>query len=487
MSLRNAYWPTVAIVLLALSPDFVLSTALGFARAVVARDLSTSAAQVSWASTWSNAALALGAVIAADLAQRIGNRPLYWIYQTMFILGSLAGMLAPGQMVLIGGHLLQGLSTGLLLVVTLPPLFTGFPLERLKTTIPVVVIGLFGAVTAGPLVGGYVAQTGVWRLLFGMTAVLGLAALVLSFFVLPAREPLNPGARLDAAALVLSAAGVGFAFYGAGELKSQDWSSPRVYVPVALGCLALVTLIVLEIRRTEPLMPTRPLTTTFPIMGILTAIISGAAFTGVVQLMNLFLQDVRSLDPLAAGILFWPQLATGLIGALMVGVVLTTRWVLALPLFGMVSLAVAVWLLTGVTHGTSSGEILWISGLLGLGASLTVTPGLLMAALSVRSAMVGRAVALVELLRLFGAYVTVPVLVYFAQIYGSRPPELLAGLHMTFWVAFGLLVGGIALITLIYIASGANIHPPGLDAYLERGEPALDSPPIREVKDRGSR
>jgi MFS family permease len=470
----------VAIVLLALSPDFVLSTALGFARPVVAKDLSASAAQVSWASTWSNAALALGAVIAADLAQRVGNRPLYWLFQAMFILGSLAGMLAPGRLVLIGGHVLQGLSTGLLLVVTLPPLFTGFPLERLKTTIPAVVIGLFGAVTAGPMVGGYVAQTDTWRLLFGLTAVLGLVALVLSFFVLPAREPLNPGARLDASALALSAAGVGLAFYGAGGLESQDWSSPRVYVPVALGCLALVSLIVLEIRRRDPLMPTRPLTTTFPVMGILTAIISGAAFTGVVQLMNLFLQSVQGMGPLAGGILFWPQLATGLLGAFVVGAVLTTRWVLALPLFGMISLAVAAWLLTGVGRSTSSGEILWISGLLGLGASLTVTPGLLMAALSVVPAMVGRAVALVELLRLFAAYVTVPVLVYFARIYGSRPHEMLAGLHTTFWVSFGMLVGGIVLITLVYVASGANIHPPGLDAYLERGEPALESPPISE-------
>ncbi len=70
-------------------------------------------------------------------------------------------------------------------------------------------------------------------------------------------------------------------------------------------------------------MSVMPLTTTLPVMGLLAAIISGAAFTGMLQLMILFLQRVRGLDPLTTGLLFWPDLTAGLVGTLIVGAVLT--------------------------------------------------------------------------------------------------------------------------------------------------------------------
>lgn len=81
---------------------------------------------------------------------------------------------------------------------------------------------------------------------------------------------------------------------------------PSFYIPISLGILMLASLVVLEGMRSEPLMPVRPLTTTFPLMGILAAIISGAAFTGLLELTLLFLERVRGLDAPAAGFLFWP-------------------------------------------------------------------------------------------------------------------------------------------------------------------------------------
>ncbi|MGB3632549.1 MAG: MFS transporter, partial [Rubrobacteraceae bacterium] len=145
-ALRGSYWTTLLVSLMALSPGFILSAALGLLKPTIAESLGTSPEIISWVSIFSNAALALGAVLAADLAQRYGNRPLFATYQSMFVIGSLAGFLAPNLTVLILGHTLQGLATGLLLVAALPPLVTGFPALRLKTTIPAVVIGLFGAV-----------------------------------------------------------------------------------------------------------------------------------------------------------------------------------------------------------------------------------------------------------------------------------------------------------------------------------------------------
>lgn len=479
-SLRGSYWPTLIVSLMALSPDFVLSSALGLLRPTIAEGLGTSPGIIFWVSILSNAALALGAVLAADLAQRFKNRPLFTIYQSVFIVGSAAGFLAPNPVTLILGHTLQGLATGLLLVAALPPLVTGFPAFRLKTTIPAVVIGLFGAVTAGPLVGGYVALSGAWRMLFLATAVIGVATLALALLSLAEREPLNPGARIDASALLLSAGGVGFTFVGVGSLLGAGAGSPAFYVPASLGLVMLVVLVILEGTRREALMPVRPLTTTFPVMGILAAVISGAAFTALLELTLLFLERVRGLGAPAAGFLFWPELVTGIVGAGIVGFVLTSRWVLTMPLFGMISLSLAAWGLTGITTGTGDFRILVIAAALGLGASLTVTPGLLMAALSVPPMLVGRAIALVELLRLVSAYTVGPVLIYVARSFGSRGQGLLTGLHISYWIVLGFMLAGMLVITLIYLRGGARLHPPGLETFIEEGEPAFDSPPVKK-------
>ncbi|CAN5563753.1 MFS transporter [soil metagenome] len=479
-SLRGSYWPTLFVSLMALSPGFVLSSSLGLLRPTIAESLGTSPGSILWATILGNAALALGAVLAAELAQRFKNRPLFMTYQSMFIFGSVIGFLAPNAATLILGHTLQGLATGLLLVAALPPLVIGFPAPRLKTTIPAVVMGLFGAVTAGPLVGGYFAATGAWRILFLATVVVGVATLVLALISLPDKEPLNPGVRIDATALLLSASGAGLTFVGVGALMAAGAGSPAFYVPVSLGILMLTALVVLEGVRSNPLMPGGPLTTTFPVMGILAAIISGAACTALVELTLLFLERVRGLEASAAGFLFWPEFVMGVVGAVIVGFVLTSRWVLTMPLFGMLSLSLAAWGLTSITSETGDNRILFIAAALGLGASLTVTPGLLMAALSIPPMLVGRAIALVELLRLASAYTVGPVLVYIARSYGSRGENLLAGIHTGYWIVFGFMLAGILVITLIYLRGGARLHPPGLETFLEDGEPAFDSPPVKK-------
>lgn len=455
---------------------------MGLVLPTASASLSVSQAYLSWATTFSNAGLALGAVFAADLVQRFGNRPLFLTFEGLFILGSVIGAVAPDAELLIAGHIIQGLATGLLLVASLPPLITSFPVKRLKSTIIFVVIGLFGAVTAGPLVGGYVAQTGAWRLLFAATVVLGVAAFVLALLTLPHRPPLNPGLPVDVPALALSTAGAGLTFYGVGALMSHPWYSPRVYATVVLGVVALVTLVVVEVRKDQPLMPARPLLSTFPVMGILAAIISGAVFTGLLQLLILFLTGVRGLSTLEAVSLLWPNIATGLGGAVIVGVVLPSRWVLTMPLFGMLCLGLAAWPLTNITPETGKAQVLLISGALGVGASLTVTPGLLMAALSTRPVLVGRAIALVELLRLCSAYLLAPVLVSFAMTYGTGRQGLAAGLHLLFTIVFGITVAGIFFITLVFVLTGARLHPPQLESYLEEGYPALRSPPVRRSK-----
>jgi hypothetical protein len=152
--------------------------------------------------------------------------------------------------------------------------------------------------------------------------------------------------------------------------------------------------------------------------------------------------------------------------------------VIFVSLVGALSLLAGAWLLTTTATASGSGEILWIAGLLGFGAGITISPALFMAGLSVRPVLVGRAFALVKLLRLAGAFAIVPAFIYFAQAFGMTPPRLMLGLHLVYWVILCGLALTVAACSVIFFPGRARIHAPDLRAYLEDNREALESPPL---------
>jgi predicted MFS family arabinose efflux permease len=125
--------------------------------------LGAAPASLSLGETFSNAGWAFGAVLAADLAQRVAGWKLNVVYAAAFSGGCVLAALAPTPALVVAGRVVQGTATGMLLVSALPPIIRGFPPSRLPITASVVNLALFGAVTAGPVLGGVVAETGAWR------------------------------------------------------------------------------------------------------------------------------------------------------------------------------------------------------------------------------------------------------------------------------------------------------------------------------------
>lgn len=103
---------------------------------------------------------------------------------------------------------------------------------------------------------------------------------------------------------------------------------------------------------------------------------------------------------------------TGFVGAwaasAAVGAALKTRWLAPLTGLGLASLIAGGWLLLDVVAGRSSpgpGAFL-----LGIAAGAPVAPGLWLASLSLQSSLVGRTVAVVELVRSEADFIAAPVL-----------------------------------------------------------------------------
>lgn len=473
--LADSYWTTVGIVIGVLSPYIVLTTATFLLEKQLGADLRATPTELQVASGLSNAAYAFGALVGGDIAQRFPQRPLFFLCSLPLFAGFLIAATAGGYVQFASGHVLQGLATGLLLVVAVPPLVQRFPTARMPTTTAMINIGFFGAVCAGPVLGGYVAELHAWRWFVGGLGGVVLAATLLATLTLPDREPPNPELRFDATAVVLGLTATVLSFLAVSRLRSISFGSPFFVALLTVGVVALVALLVFEYHRDDQaLSPVKPLSSTIPSVGTLAATLGGGAFVTLVELTELYLQKVGNHPPLRVGIDFLPQIAGVLIAAAALGALVRTRFLPHLTLAGMVALIAAAGVLTAFGAGTSRATVLLVTGLLGVGAGAAVSPGLWLAGMSLPVQLVGRTFALVELVRSLGDFVLAPVISKLATVYGK--PSVLHGLHVAIWTTLIVTAAGTGVGLLLWWLGAAGAPEPDLEAWQEDGDTAFHSP-----------
>ena len=187
--LAGRYPAVAAMVVLFLVPYLVLSSALQPIAPFIAGSLHLSPQAMSLAGGLANAGYAVGTVLAVQFAQHLPQRRMMIVYATLLVTGSVLAAGAATPAMFIVGHVLQGLCTSLLLIAAAPPLFLGYPADKLRWTAMIMNMCIFGAVAAGPLIGGTQASFHAWRPLFWIVAGVAVIALLLSLLTFEDAPP----------------------------------------------------------------------------------------------------------------------------------------------------------------------------------------------------------------------------------------------------------------------------------------------------------
>jgi MFS family permease len=470
--LADSYGGAVVLVLLALTPYLVLSTALQPLQPLIAKDLGLSARAMGLTAGMANAAYAFGAVLAVQVGSRVRPRRMLVLYATLFVIGSALAAWAPVAGLYVAGHVTQGLATGLLLIGAVPPLVLSWGTDKLSRTAIVMNLGIFGAVALGPVVGGVAAGSGAWRPLLWIVCAVGVAALAFALLSFEDAEAQDPDAPVDVVALVLAAGGCGAAFFGVSELMGRRATDAIVLWPVLAGLTMLVALVVHQWISEDPLIPVRKIAHTVPVLAIVVAMAAGAASVGLVQLTQTALQ-MKGVAPRHAGMLFWPEIGMALVAALIFSRLFFTRYTPLLALGGLAVLAAGGVVLTGAARG---GDALVVvgSGLVGFGVGASVSPALFLAGFSLPSSDLPRVFAFIELLRGVAAFLVGPALLQLAMT--TRPPD--AGLRDATWIAAAVAAAGLVVAAGIALAGRMRLHVPDVERWQEGEGTAIPSPPI---------
>jgi MFS family permease len=470
--LAGRYPAVAAMVVLFLVPYLALSAALQPIEPLIAGTLHMSAQTTSLASGMANAAYAAGTVLAVQFAQHLHQRRMMLIYATALVIGSVLAASAVNAPMFIVGHIMQGLCTSLLLIAAAPPLFLGYPAPKLRWTTMIMNMCIFGAVAAGPLIGGAQASFHAWRPLFWIAAGVAVLAMLLALLTFEDAPPADQSAPTDVKAIGLAAVGSVAAFWGVSELTTHAFLDPVAIAPLLGGLVLIIALWVYQYRGARVLLTLRPLASTFPVAGIVVAITAAAASVSATALAGASL--ATRYGPLHLGLLFLPELGGAVLASIVFGLVFGSKYIHYFTLFGMACLAVGILVIRG-SIPPSAGAALVGTALIGIGVGASVVPALFLAGFSLRSASIQRVFAILELMRAFAAFMIVPILAHFATSLTGLPT---AAMGTALWVCFGLAVAGTVLGILIYVLGGATPVAPSLERFLGGIEPGWQSPPL---------
>jgi hypothetical protein len=331
---------------------------------------------------------------------------------------------------------------------------------------------IFGAVAAGPLIGGAQASFHAWRPLFWIVAGIAVVALLLSLLTFEDAPPADRSAPRDGRAIGLAAVGSVAAFWGASELTTHRFLDPVAVGPLAGGLVLIVILWVYQYRGQRTLLTLRPLASTIPMAGIVVAICAAAASVSAIGLTSTVL--AHRYTPLHLGLLYLPELGGAVITAIAFGAVFSTRFIHYYALVGMAFLAAGILVIRGTVPPTAALTLAG-SALIGIGVGASVTPALFLAGFSLRSASIQRVFAILELLRAVAAFMIVPILLHFATTLTGLPTRAMT---TALWACFGLAAGGAVVGVLLYLLGGARPSAPSLSRFLAGQEPGWQSPPL---------
>jgi MFS family permease len=471
--LAGRYPAVASMVLLALLPYLALSGALESIQPIITEQLHTSAQTMALGSGIANAAYAVGTVLAVAFAQHLPQRRMLVLYAVILVIASILTASATSAGVFIVGRTLQGLCTSLMLIAAIPPLALGYPVEKLKTTAMVMNMVIFGAVAAGPAIGGLQAQADAWRPLFWIVAAIALAAFILTILTFEDAPPADPESPKDPLALSMAAVGCVAAFFGASQLTTHAFLDPIAIIPLVGGLLVIVALIVYQSTARNPLLTIRDMvTSTIPVAGICLALLAAAASVSATGLTAEAMAD--KYGPLHLGLLFLPELGGAVITAFLLGYVVNRKSIHYLPFVGMFFLAAGILVLRIEIPGGAATTLIG-SFLTGIGLGATVAPALFVAGFALRATNLQRVFAIVELMRAVAAFLIAPIFAHYAVNVSGGFNH---GVGVVLWVGVGLALLGAIIPLTLYWLGGARPETPDVPGFLAGENAAYYSPPL---------
>jgi EmrB/QacA subfamily drug resistance transporter len=449
-------------------------TVVNVALPSIGSDLGTGISGLQWTVDAYTVVLASLLMLSGSIGDRFGRRRVFIVGLGLFVAASGLCSLAPSIGFLVAFRVLQAVGASMLNPVALSIVTNTFHDPRQRAQAIGAWASVFGiSMALGPVVGGTLVSTLDWRAIFWVNIPVGLIAIALTLRFIP--ESKAPRARrFDPLGQALVIVMLATLTSGIIEAPNRGWTSAATLATFAVSAAALIGLLGHEPRREDPLIDLRFFRSIPFASASATAIAAFSAFSGFLFLNTLYLQEVRGLSPVQAGLATLPMAAMTVLCAPISGRIVGRRGPrLPLTVAGCCLLAGCL-MLTGLAVDTPLAWLLAAYVVFGVGFGFVNAPITNTAVSGMPRAQAGVAAAVTSTSRQVGQTLGVAVVgaIVASHIGNSGDAELAAASHPAWWA---LAAAGAAVLALGLFATTARAHASARRTATELNPEALVS------------
>lgn len=328
---------------------------------------------IEWVATIYSLTLGVVAPASGWLADKFGPTRLFTGALAFFAVASGLCGVAWNLGSMIAFRILQAVPGGVIPMITMLIIFRIVPKDKLGSAMGIFGIGVIMGPALGPTLGGWLLEHTSWHLIFFINVPVGLIGALVCMVRLPKLAG-TPGRSFDLLGFVCAAGGLFGLLLVLHEGKTWRWTSYPTLILATASILSLALFVVIQFEREEPLINLRVLKTFPYTVSLLLIMCVMVSMQAVMFFLTLFIQQVRGLEPLPAGMVLLPQ-ALAMMVVMPIAGQIFDRFGARIPAVTGLALATyGTWLLTGITPDTTTSQLMWWTSIRALGTALAMMP-----------------------------------------------------------------------------------------------------------------
>ena len=331
-------------------------------------DLHTTVTSASWVLNAYSLVLAVSFLSLGRIGDRFGQKRVFIFGLVTFTVFSLLCGLAPNIGLLIAFRAGQGLGGAALLTISLAIVLGAFPRRQQGMA-----VGLWGALgtaaaAVGPTMGGLLVTYGSWHWIFFVNVPIGLAAIVFTALVIPARaRDRNVEGGIDIPGILIAGVGLLLLTLALVQGNSWGWTSPAIVVMFCAAVVCFPVFLWWESRTRHPMFPLKLLRIRSFTAANTAICCIGMAMGGTFLLVVIFMVSVLGYSELRAAVTLTVMPLVALVIAPNAGR-LVDRIGPRLPaVVGALAFAAGLILLAQLDGSATVGQIMWRIAFIGVG------------------------------------------------------------------------------------------------------------------------
>jgi EmrB/QacA subfamily drug resistance transporter len=447
-STENNVNRTVLLGVVMLSSFFnpFMGSAVNIALPSIGRDLHMTAVELSWIAMSFLLSAAVFLVPFGKLADIFGRKRMLLYGNLFFTLATLMCAFATSGYMLILARFLQGIGSAMVLSSGMAIIISAFPPEIRGRIIGWNTTAVYVGLSAAPLLGGFLTKTFGWHSLFYINAIAGILVIVGILYGVRTEWAEAKNEKFDLTGSLIFMPSMSALMYGFSRFPENI-----AWILTISGILGLIIFVLWEIRCKFPVLDIS-LFSKNKIFAFsnLAALINYAATFGITFILSLYLQNVRGLNPLDAGLILITQPVFMAVVASISGRLSDKIDSQILSSAGMTIIVMGLASLVFLSDATSTRYLIITLSVLGFGFGLFSSPNTNAVMSSVEKRFLGTASATLGTMRLTGQMFSMAIAAMAIHIFiGNNPisseniPEFMHSLKVIFVVFVVLCTAGV--------------------------------------------